>query len=148
MPSTRQRVPLHTTPAVNESIQSTASRRVRYFESRRGEIADRLQELADEWDIERAIQANASVLAFSGIAMAAVTRDRRWLAVPAVVSAFLFQHAVHGWCPPVPILRALGFRTSYEIEEERNALKALRGDYDFVKGSKDKPNAALQAARR
>jgi hypothetical protein len=30
--------------------------------------------------------------------------------LPALVTAFLFQHAVQGWCPPVPILRRLGFR--------------------------------------
>ncbi len=34
-----------------------------------------------------------------------------------------------GWCPPVPILRRLGFRTSFEIEQERQALKLIRGDY-------------------
>jgi hypothetical protein len=34
-------------------------------------------------------------------------------------SGFLLQHALQGWCPPVPLLRQLGFRTSYEIEEER-----------------------------
>ncbi|WP_111420331.1 efflux transporter outer membrane subunit, partial [Rhodoplanes roseus] len=27
---------------------------------------------------------------------------------------FLFQHAIQGWCPPVPILRRLGFRTELE----------------------------------
>jgi hypothetical protein len=30
---------------------------------------------------------------------------------------------VQGWCPPIPILRRLAFRTTYEIEEERQALK-------------------------
>jgi hypothetical protein len=38
----------------------------------------------------------------------------------------LFQHAVQGWCPPVPILRRMGFRTIYEIEQERRELLALR----------------------
>jgi hypothetical protein len=35
------------------------------------------------------------------------------------------QHALQGWCPPVPILRRLGFRTAREIFEERLALKSL-----------------------
>jgi hypothetical protein len=42
------------------------------------------------------------------------------------------EHAVQGWCPPIPMLRRLGFRTSFEIEEERQALKAIRGDYRNV----------------
>ena len=59
------------------------------------------------------------------------------------MTGFLFQHAVQGWCPPIPILRRLGFRTSYEIEEERAALKALRGDFENSKGSEGR---ALRAA--
>jgi hypothetical protein len=35
------------------------------------------------------------------------------------------QHALQGWCPPVPVLRRLGYRTQPEIEEERCALRAL-----------------------
>jgi hypothetical protein len=87
-----------------------------------------LRELDEEWDIERAIEANAAVIGFLGVVLSE-THDRRWLVLPALVTGFLFQHAVQGWCPPVPILRGLGFRTSFEIEEERQALKALRGDY-------------------
>jgi hypothetical protein len=49
--------------------------------------------------------------------------DRRFLALPAAVLGFLLQHAVQGWCPPVPVLRRLGFRTQTEIEDERHALE-------------------------
>jgi hypothetical protein len=70
---------------------------------------------------------NASTLAFLGVALG--TRDKRFLALPALVTAFLFQHAVQGWCPPVPILRRLGFRTAQEIEQERYGLLALRDDF-------------------
>jgi hypothetical protein len=47
----------------------------------------------------------------------------------------------------VPLLRRLGFRTSFEIEEERQALKALRGDFDAVSSSTNAPAAALRAVR-
>lgn len=86
------------------------------------------------------------MLVFTGTVMAR-KGDRRWLALPALVAAFLFQHAIQGWCPPVPILRRLGFRTSYEIEQERQALKALRGDFQNVTESGDRVNEALRAAR-
>ena len=72
---------------------------------------------------------------------------RKWLALPGLVTLFLFQHAVQGWCPPVPILRRLGFRTVYEIEQERQALKALRGDFAEVTQSGDRAAAAIAAAR-
>jgi len=91
-------------------------------------INHRLQELDREWDTERTLEANASALGFIGVMLGAFASPW-WLLLPATVTAFLFQHAIQGWRPPVPILRRLGFRTEREINIERNALKALRGDY-------------------
>ncbi|HJS07611.1 MAG TPA: hypothetical protein VJ809_08115, partial [Pirellulales bacterium] len=72
--------------------------------------------------------------------------------VPGVVLSFLFQHAVQGWCPPVPVLRRLGVRTREEIDREKYALKALRGDFSEVavnseSGAVARAGAALRAAR-
>jgi hypothetical protein len=146
MESTRERVPAHTSAHVNELIQREIASRVHYFALHPDEIANRMIELDQEWDIERAIEANASVLAFAGVALAA-SGDRRWLVLPALVTGFLFQHALQGWCPPVPVLRRLGFRTVYEIEQERQALKALRGDFASVAKAEDKPRAALRSVQ-
>ncbi len=142
MTDTRNRVPTHSPKDATARIRRELASNVAYFSSHREDIPERLRELDREWDIERAIEANASALAFAGIALAA-THDRRWLVLPGLVSAFLFQHAIQGWCPPVPILRKLGFRTSYEIEEERRALKALRGDFE---NAADNAGTALRAA--
>lgn len=144
MTDTIDRVPRHTNEDVNAKIQANTRKNVQYFASHPSDIPRRLRELREEWDIERAIEANASVLAFSGTVLGA-TGDRRWLALPALVTAFLFQHAVQGWCPPVPILRRLGFRTAHEIEQERTALMALRGDFDAVSEAQDKARSALAA---
>lgn len=143
MPSTRNRVPSQTSEEINFRIQCETERRVRHFEQAREDIPRRLRELDEEWDIERAIEANASTLALVGVALGA-TSDRRWLVLPALVAGFLLQHSVQGWCPPVPVLRRLGFRTSDEIGEERQALKALRGDYANSSLSTDE---AMRAAR-
>ena len=140
--STRERVPVHTDDEVNRRISRTTAVTVQYYAQHKGEIADRLKELDDEWDIERAIEANAAALAFVGVALS-VLRGRRWLLLPIAVTGFLYQHAIQGWCPPVPALRRLGFRTTYEIEERR-ALKGLRGDFERATGSGAE---ALQAAR-
>ncbi len=142
MTSTRNRVPLHSPVQDNLKIRRTLQANVAYFAEHREQIAGRLRELDEEWDIERAIETNAAAIGLTGIALAA-GRDRRWLALPALVSGFLLQHAIQGWCPPVPILRKLGFRTSYEIEEERRALKALRGDFGQIAETAD---AALRVS--
>lgn len=144
MSSTFDRVPTHTSEEINQQIQDDIRSRVRHCATHPDAIPRRLRELRDEWDIERAIEANASVLAFTGVFFG-VTRDSRWLALPALVTAFLFQHAVQGWCPPVPVLRRMGFRTAHEIEQERTALKALRGDFNSIATEHDKSGAALSA---
>jgi hypothetical protein len=146
MLDTRGRVPSQTQDEINERIRADTARSVRYFEGRMEEIPARLRALDEEWDIERAIEANASALALFGVLMAAVRGNNRWLMLPIAVTGFLLQHAIQGWCPPIPVLRRLGFRTSYEIEEERQALKALRGDFK-LDDAPDRVTAALEAAR-
>lgn len=151
VPATSERVEAHTSPHVNERIRQETERCVQHYAAHPELIDGRLRELDMEWNVERVLEANAATLAFTG-AVLAVTQDRRWIALPGVVSAFLLQHAIQGWCPPLPILRRLGFRTPREIEVERNALKALRGDYAKAAsedGSSDeRGRRTLQAARR
>jgi hypothetical protein len=91
-------------------------------------IERRLDELDREWDIERTLEANASSLALIGLGLGSWL-DRRFYLLPAAVAGFLLQHALQGWCPPIPLFRRLGIRTQSEIEQERYALKALRGDF-------------------
>lgn len=146
IPSTTDRVPAHTADEVNRRIREETESRVRWYEARPWLIGERLAELDREWDIERALEANAATLALTGVVLGA-TADRRWLLLPAAVTAFLLQHAVQGWCPPLPVLRRMGFRTAREIEEERVALKALRGDFRALDGKAGQARQALAAAR-
>lgn len=94
-------------------------------------IEERLAELDREWDIERCLEATAASFSLIGMTLGA-TVTRKWFALPAVVAAFLLQHAIQGWCPPLPLLRRLGVRTADEINRERYALKVLRGDFADV----------------
>jgi len=71
-----------------------------------------------------------STLAISGLATAVLSKNKNWLILPGIVLGFFFQHSVQGWCPPLPVLRALNIRTSKEIEQEKYALKLVRGDFD------------------
>ena len=129
IPSTVERVPQHTAEHVNAAIRQRTEQRVaRCAAKGREAINRRLEELDHEWDIERTLEANAASLAATG-ALLAFTTDRRFAAAPLIVCTFLLQHALQGWCPPVPVFRRLGFRTQTEIDHERYALKSLRGDF-------------------
>lgn len=149
--TTANRVAVNTAEEINRRIRQQTEARIRALAANPAGIERRLEELDEEWDIERVLETNASALAFGGLALGA-TIDRKWLALPALVTAFLFQHAVQGWCPPIPILRRFGIRTAQEIEHERTALKALRGDFATLVPDDSDPAAraerALQAARR
>jgi hypothetical protein len=129
--TTRNRVPRSTAIDVNRNIQQSIEHSIRYHQKHKNQIARRLQELDEEWDIERAIEANAAAVNLIGLTFGLLGKSR-WFLLPAVASGFLLQHAVQGWCPPIPVLRRLGFRTAFEIDHERQALKLLRGDYKSV----------------
>lgn len=150
LPPTVSRVATHTAAPINRRIETETARRVRHLAERPEGIDARLEELDREWDIERALEANAATLALGGTVLG-LAADRRFLALPALVAAFLLQHALQGWCPPVPVLRRLGLRTAREIERERVALKALRGDFAPVErlggDAGLRAGAALAAAR-
>lgn len=129
IPATTSRVSQHTADEINERIRRQTEESVAgYASAGRREVDKRLRELDHEWDIERTLEANAATLALTGLALGAFV-DRRWFAFPAVICGFLLQHAIQGWCPPVPMFRRLGIRTATEIDQERQALKSLRGDF-------------------
>ncbi|AWM86540.1 hypothetical protein [Microvirga sp. 17 mud 1-3] len=148
--STVERVTDHTSASANHQIMRGIAESIRWHAAHPEGIDRRLRELDREWDIERTLETNAATLAFTGVALA-YKGDRRWLALPALVTAFLLQHAIQGWCPPLPVLRRLGFHTAREIDTERYALKALRGDFGPIgPGPHDhdsRASHALQAAR-
>jgi hypothetical protein len=144
LPDTDERVPRNTSAIVNGRIQGKTLHDVsRFIGADPVFIDERIQELEREWDIERTLEANAATLGLAGLALGAFV-DRRYLALPALVCGFLLQHALQGWCPPVPLFRRLGIRTSREIHDEIIALRILRGDFlERV----ESPEGALAHAR-
>lgn len=129
LPDTNHRVERSTADVVNAKIRRRTHQNIVCVANRgRPAIDRRLEELDREWDIERTLEANAAAIALTGIVLGA-TLNRRFYTLSGAVTGYLLLHAVQGWCPPLPILRRLGIRTSAEINEERYALKALRGDF-------------------
>ncbi len=126
------RVRAHTKPEINRQLDRQLEQRLRFYAVQDKEtISERLAELDREWDMERTLQANAASIILLSTFLG-VTSSRKWFVLPAVVSGFLLRHSIQGWCPPVPIFRRLGVRTRLEIEQERYALKILRGDCDHL----------------
>lgn len=139
------RVRSHTSKHSNAKIDAAIEEHVKnYAKLSKADISLRIEELEREWDLDRWLEMNASTIAFTGLALG-VTVNKRFLAIPAIVLPFLWNHAVHGWCPPVPILRKLGVRTRQEIDAEKFALKALRGDFDNLPAFVDQQTSHFRA---
>jgi len=128
-PTTEGRVPANTSAEINTRIKvKTREDVMRVAEGGPDAINQRLREIDYEWDVERTLEANAAMAVLLGSYLGA-TVDKKYFAIPAVVAGFLLMHAVEGWCPPLPILRRLGFRTTAEIDSERDALRAFRAGF-------------------
>lgn len=128
LPSTVDRVARNTSEEINRRIRHQSWQSVEQASLGGIPAIDRrLRELDQEWDIERTLEANAASVSLVGCALGAFV-DRRFFALPAVVAGFLLQHALQGWCPPLPLFRRMGVRTTGEIEEERAALRNVRSE--------------------
>jgi hypothetical protein len=121
------RVRRHTAKSVNARIDKKTQADLAYFADHPDEINRRLKELDREWDVERVLEMNSSSISLIGLLLGA-RYSRKWFFLPAAVQLFFLQHGVQGWCPPLPLIRKLRVRTQSEIETEREALKAIRGD--------------------
>jgi hypothetical protein len=132
IPATTKRVTEHTDEKINERIrQQTEANIAKYSKAGPVAIDRRINALDREWDVERMLEANAASVVLLGVALGAMVHPLFYI-LPALVGGFLLLHAIQGWCPPLPVLRRMGFRTQTEIDHEKYALKAMRGDFDTV----------------
>lgn len=136
--STANRVKCHTSNKINQKIAEETLNNISYYKGRsNAELSNRIEKLNDEWDTERVLETNASMLIILGSILALSTRKRHWAFFTGAIGVFLLQHALCGWCPPLPIIRQLGVRTCDEISKEKFYLKYLRGDYKKWSDSND-----------
>ena len=126
------RVRQHTAAPVNERIdQLTRASIDQTLQAGPEAIRRRLNELDQEWDVDRALMVNFAVAGAvtSGLGLARYVsstwfapRRKGFLVFFGAQLGFLLLHGVVGWCPPASLFRRLGFRTQREIETERMAL--------------------------
>lgn len=128
----QERVRKNTADKVNRTIDDKIKESISHYATL-GEstITKRIKQLEKEWDTERALEVNMPIVALIGLALG-VFVSKWWFVFPTIVLLFFLQHAIQGWCPPLPIFRKLGYRTKEEINKEKYALKQLRGDFDQV----------------
>src|SRR5215470_15179984 len=91
-------------------------------------IEDRLAELDREWTAGRVTKAVIGVLLVVGFALAAFVNPW-WLILPAVGGVFLLQYLFTRTSWLGKVFHEMGFRTGFEVDQEKMALKVLRGDF-------------------
>lgn len=115
------RIRQNTLQRVNEKLDNETEAKVQYTISQgKDAIQKRLAELDKEWDIDRVLMLNFSVLVFAQLL--AARKNPKWLWGPLLQTPFLFMHATQGWCPPSLWFRPMRFRTKKEIQSEREVL--------------------------
>lgn len=128
----------------NKKIEHKIHENIMKYYHDADEIDARLEEINNEWDVERTLELGAAVLGLTGCVLG-LSSNRKWLIIPITVTTFLVQHAILGWCPPSRLFRFLGVRTRREIDKEKYALKAVRGDFKYLL---DVPNVVWKAVNK
>lgn len=115
-----------TAPDVNQQIDRQTDANILHYANAMPEvIAERIEELDREWDVERLLAVNGTTVALAGLLLGA-TRNRKWLIVPGIVLPLMLNFNLRGWAPALPLLRHLGMRSRSEINRERAALQASK----------------------
>jgi hypothetical protein len=110
---------------VKENVAGrTPGNLVHYANETESVIRQRIEALDREWDMDRMLQLNASLLTIAGVALGSRV-NKNWFWLPGIVASFLALYAVKGWCPPVPVLKAAGVRTRKEIDKEKYGLMEI-----------------------
>ncbi|HVV88099.1 MAG TPA: hypothetical protein VHE35_33895 [Kofleriaceae bacterium] len=136
-PPTEDRIRAHSSPEANRRIDDQTRGALDVAALSPEAAMMRLAELDREWDLDRAVMLSFGVL--GALTARAAMRSLRargrlggWGLLFWAQVGFLVHHAVRGWCPPVPVLRRLGFRSSQEISAERCAIESSLAALDPV----------------
>lgn len=127
--ATTNRVEINTSGSLDAEFQRQLKVNLaRYADASTAEIDQRLAALEREWSIERIIELEAPTMIGLGAILGA-TLKRGWFALSALAASMVILHNTQGWYPLLPLLRRIGLRSQNEIEQERSALRAMRGDH-------------------
>lgn len=130
LPPTVDKAARRTCPMVNRKIRDRTSARLNFYQGC-GEqtLTKRVTELNREWDTERVLETNAASFVLIASLLGYKKSHCCCFLMTGTVGFFLLQHAMQGWCPPLPVIRRLGVRTAEEIYQEKTVIKFMRGDF-------------------
>ena len=92
-------------------------------------IGDRLTQLDWEWTSGRAAKVAAAVMVLAGTALTLATGSEWWLILTVAGGLGMLQYAFSRTSWLGRTFQEMGYRTGCEVEQEKFALKTLRGDF-------------------
>jgi len=90
-------------------------------------IEDRLTQLDHEWTAGRMTKASMGVVIVSGLALA--TLNPLWLILPGVGGVLMLSYLFGRTSWLGGLFHKMGYRQGSEVDQEKMALKVLRGDF-------------------
>lgn len=112
--------------------ESTERRIARLAECGPAAIDQRLHELESEWSAGRATKVILGIATLAGLGLG-LAFGGWWYALPAVAGLLMLQYLFSrtSWLSAA-LQDVAGLRSGHAIEEEKFALKALRGDFSTL----------------
>ncbi len=93
-----------------------------------GAIDARLEQLEAEWTAGRMVKATLGVVILAGFTLATL-HDPYWLILPGIAGVLLLQYVFFRGGVLAQLFGCMGYRGGKEIDDERFALRTLRGDF-------------------
>jgi hypothetical protein len=124
--------------------------RIAYYSRHPEEIDERLAELNREWDSMKVAVVASAGISLVGLAVALSRGSKRALIPLAVIQGVLLRQTISPSTCNQSALSRIGIRHRREIEAERVALKAVRGDFQSLPDTPQARGSApvLDAVRR
>jgi hypothetical protein len=116
------------TKSTDSRAEDLQSRLTNLAEGGAGAINGRIQEIDREWSAGRVGKSVLAVIILIGTVLA-TTVNAWWLILPVVAGLFMLQYLFSHTSLLVEAMEGVGFRTRAEIEQEKFALRTLRGDF-------------------
>ena len=135
---------LDTTLEESSETEKVIQENINRFYHDHEKIDARLLELETEMDITTYLQLESTALSIAGVVLG-LTKNKKWFILPLVSSLLVLGNIAFKSENPLPVFRRMGLRSREDIEKEKYALKALRGDFKYLL---DVPNAVWNAVNK
>ncbi|MDQ2751550.1 MAG: hypothetical protein M3R72_00840 [Bacteroidota bacterium] len=141
MNSTEENISLERSNKVDVYTQEN----INHYYRNKNHIENRLRQLEKETSIEQIFQLHDAANVIAGVLLSVATRKQKWLILPILIAIVQSVQTATGQRLGTSLLRKYGFRTKDDIDKEKYALKALRGDFHY---EIEVPNAVWEAVNK